>query len=134
VSDEASIDLDLEGVADTLRDLGYDIEPAQPGEPRGATVVARRDLGDRAIVLVLDAGGRLRIDLTWTVGEWASRDELAGVPLRVVDTVARSTNLVGRIERPEDVGAVVAALGGIADWAAPARRDRMPGAEFVPPP
>ena len=126
--------LTLAAVADRLRDLGYDIEPAQPGESRGTSLVARRDLGDRAIVLALDAGGRFRIDLTWTIGEWAAWDELAGVPLRVVDTVWRSTNVVGHVEQPEQVLAVVAALDEIVDWAPPPAPSGGPKREFAPPP
>jgi hypothetical protein len=132
VSEEAPISLDV--LADSLRDLGYDIEPAQPGVPSGASLVARRDRGERVIVLALDAGGRFRIDLTWTIGEWSARDELAGVPLRVVDTVSRSTNVVGYLARPEQILGVVAALGEIVDWAAPADRNELLDPEFPPPP
>lgn len=120
-----------EALADTLREMGYDIEPAQPGEPAGAAIVARRDLGDRAIVLVVDAGGRFRISLAWTIGEWATEDELAGVPLRVVDTVSRNTSVAGVVARPEQVLAVVAALGELVEWAAPAA---APGASAENPP
>ena len=119
-------------LADNLRAMGYAIEPAQPGAPAGASIVARRDLGDRAIVLVVDAGGRFRIDLTWTIGEWAAEDELAGVSLRVVDTVTRSTALAGHVAPVERIAAVAAALGEIVDWAVPA--DAAGAEDRSPPP
>ncbi|MFN8594307.1 MAG: hypothetical protein U0031_22870 [Thermomicrobiales bacterium] len=111
-------------VADNLRDLGYDIEPAQPGQPVGATIVARRDLGERAILVALDAGGRFRIDLTWSVGEWAADDRLASVPVRVVNTLSRAASIAGVVQRPAQIVGVVAALGELASWAAPAAEGR----------
>lgn len=120
-------------LADNLRDLGYDIEPAQPGEPPGSSLVARRDLGERSIVVALDTGGRFRIDLTWVIGEWPSQGDLSGVPLRVVETVTRSTNLAGQVAQPEQLLAVLAALGEIVDWAAPPMRSNTV-TEFPPPP
>ena len=71
---------------DKLREFGYDIEPTQHGAPP-TTIVARRDSEDRAVVIAIDAGGRFRAAITWVVGEWPSRDEIAGVPVRAVDTV-----------------------------------------------
>ena len=121
-------------LADNLRQMGYDIEPAQPGVPTGASLVARRDMGDRAIVLALDAGGRFRIDLTWTIGEWVADDELAGVPLRVVDTVSRATAVAGHVARPERIVAVIAALGEIVDWATPSRAPDATEENPLPPP
>jgi hypothetical protein len=121
-------------LADALRDLGYDVEPAQPGDPPGASIVARRDLGDRAVVLAIDAGGRFRIALSWTIGEWSAEDELAGVPLRVVDTVSRGTTVAGHVARPEQFPAVVAALGEIVDWAGPIHAAGAPIDDLPPPP
>lgn len=118
-------------VADRLRDLGYDIEPAQPGEPMGASIVARRDLGERAVLVALDAGGRFRIDLTWSVGEWTTNDVLASVPVRVVNSLTRTATIAGEVKQPDQVVTIVTALGELARWAAPAEPapDRIPSAQ-----
>lgn len=132
MSDQPPISLTL--LANSLRGLGYEIEPGHPGEALGASLVARQDRGDRVVVLVLDASGRFRIDLTWTIGEWSAREELAAMPVRVVDTVSRSTNITGQLEFTEDILEVVAALGGIVDWASPTRMDGSSTDLTVPPP
>ncbi len=107
----------LLAVADSLRDLGYDIEPAPPGAGPIRDVVARRDLEDRAVVLAIDASGRFRAAITWVVGEWPSRDEIAGVPVRVVDAVSRSVTITGQVASPDQILPVVAGLGENAPWA-----------------
>ena len=107
----------LLAVADNLRDLGYDIEPSQRGEGPVRDVVARRDLGDRSEMLAVDASGRFRAAITWVVGEWPSRDEIAGVPVRVVDTVSRSVTITGQVASPDQILPVVAGLGENAPWA-----------------
>lgn len=110
-------DPDLLAIADSLRDLGYDIEPTQSVEGPIRDLVARRDLGDRAEMLAIDASGRFRAALTWVVGEWPSRDEIAGVPVRVVDAVSRTVTVTGQVETLDRVLPVLARLGGNAPWA-----------------
>jgi hypothetical protein len=100
-----------------LREIGYDIASPQSSGPPGGSIVARRDLGDRAVVLAIDAGGRFRAEITWVVGEWPSRDEIAGVPVQVVDAVSRAVTVTGQMVGPEQVAAVVSALSTIASWA-----------------
>jgi hypothetical protein len=107
----------LLAVADNLRDLGYDIEPSQSGEGPVRDIIARRDLGDRAEMLAVDASGRFRAAITWVVGEWPSRDEIAGVPVRVVDAVSRSVTITGQVESPDQILPVVAGLGANVPWA-----------------
>ncbi|HEX2281838.1 MAG TPA: hypothetical protein VHG52_08750, partial [Thermomicrobiales bacterium] len=72
----------LPSIADRLRQIGYDIASSQSSAPQGGSIVARRDRGDRVIVLAVDAGGRFRAEITWIVGEWPSQDEVAGVAVR----------------------------------------------------
>ena len=117
----------LPALADRLRELGYDIE-SQPGDPMSGSIIARRDLGDRAVVLAIDAGGRFRAAITWVVGEWPSRDEIAGVPVRVVDAVSRAVTVTGQMDDPRQVVAVVAGLGTIAAWATVAESEPPPPA------
>jgi hypothetical protein len=68
-------------------------------------------------VLAIDAGGRFRAEITWVVGEWPSREEIAGVPLQVVDAVSRTVTVTGQMTEPKQVVTVVRGLGTIASWA-----------------
>ena len=114
-------------MCDRLRKIGYDIASSPSGAPPGDSIVARRDLGDRAVVLAIDAGGRFRAEITWVVGEWPSRDEVAGVPVRVVDAVSRTVTVTGQMSGPDQVVAVVRGLGTIVSWAS------VSGSEAPPP-
>ena len=107
-------------LADNLRAMGYDIEPPQPGRTPNASIVARRDLEDRAVIVAVTADGRFRVTMTWVVGEWPSRDQIAGVAVRVIDAVSRAVTITGQVERAEQVVAVVASLDAIAPWASAA--------------
>jgi hypothetical protein len=118
----------LPALADRLREIGYDIASSQSGAPAGGSIVARRDLGDRAVVLAIDVGGRFRAEISWVVGEWPSRDEIAGVPVQVVDAVWRAVTVTGQMAGPDQVVAVVSGLGSIASWAG------VLGSEPPPPP
>jgi hypothetical protein len=115
-------DTDSDNLRETLRNFGYDIDPAAVS---GGAIVARRDLGDRVILLAIDASGRFRVEITWVVGEWPSRDEIAGVPLRIVYAVTRGVTVTGQAARPEQIADVAAALGSIVDWAAPPDQGMM---------
>jgi hypothetical protein len=97
-----------------LRDLGYDVEPPQSGDPRSRGLVARRDLGDRAVLLAIDAGGRFRIEITWVDDERSGEDEVAAVPVRVVDTTTRALTIAGQIEDRARIVDVLTALGSLA--------------------
>jgi hypothetical protein len=114
-------------LADRLTEMGYDIEPPPPGESPVASIVARRDLEDRTVVLAVDASGRFRAAITWLVGEWPSREEIAGVAVQVVDAVSRSVTVTGQVADPRQVAELVAGLGTIAPWASVA-------GETLPPP
>jgi hypothetical protein len=118
----------LPALADRLREIGYDIASSQSGAPPGDSIVARRDLGDRAVVLAIDVGGRFRAEISWVVGEWPSRDEIAGVPVQVIDAVWRAVTVTGQMAGPDQVVAVVSGLGSIASWAG------VLGSEPPPPP
>jgi hypothetical protein len=116
----------MPALSDRLREIGYDIASSPSGSPPGDSIVARRDLGDRAIVLAIDASGRFRAEITWLVGEWPSRDEVAGVSVRVVDTVSRAVAVTGQMSAPEQVVAVVRGLGTIASWAGVSESEAPP--------
>src|SRR5215208_4163696 len=116
----------LPAIADGLQKIGYDVVSPQSGAPPGGSIVARRDLGDRAVVLVVDAGGRYRAEITWVVGEWPSLDEIAGVPVHVVDAVSRAVTITGQMAEPDQVVALVSGLGTIASWASVADSEAPP--------
>ena len=116
----------LPAIADRLREIGYDIASPQFGAPPGGSIVARRDLGDRAVLLAIDAGGRFRSEITWVVGEWPSRDEIAGVPVRIVDAVSRAVTVTGQMAGPEQVLEIVTGLNSIAAWAGVAESEAPP--------
>ncbi len=118
-----SWDPDLLAIADTLRDRGYDIVPAQTDGDPIRDIVARRDLADRAVVLAIDASGRFRAAITWVVGEWPSEDVIAGVPVRVVDAVSRTVTITGQTAALDQILPVVAGLDGNAPWASVAAPD-----------
>lgn len=107
----------LPAIADKLREIGYDIASSQSSAPPGGSIVAQRDLGDRAVVLAIDAGGRFRATITWVVGEWPSQDEVAGVTVQVVDAVSRAVTVTGQASGPVQVVEVVTGLGTIVPWA-----------------
>ena len=107
----------LPAIADSLRAIGYDIASSQSRSPPGGSIVARRDLGDRAVVLVVNAGGRFRAEITWIVGEWPSQDEIAGVVVQVVDAVSRAVMVSGQLSAPEQVVEVATSLEALAPWA-----------------
>jgi hypothetical protein len=116
----------LPAIARGLREIGYDIASPQSGAPAGGNIVARRDLGDRAVVLAIDAGGRFRAEISWIVGEWPSQDEIAGVAVQVVDSVSRAVTVTGQLSGPEQVFEVVTGLGTIAPWAGVADPESPP--------
>ena len=122
-------DPNLLAVANTLRNLGYDIEPSRASPIR--SIIARRDLEDRAVLLAVDASGRFRAAITWVVGEWPSRDEVAGVSVRVVDAVSRAVTVTGEVETPARMLEVVAELSQLAPWASVAEPEAPPSG---PPP
>jgi hypothetical protein len=106
-------------LAERLRQFGYDIESPRTREAPGSGIVARRDLGDRVILVAVDGGGRFRIELSWVVDERSAAETIAGVAVRVSDTVTRMITIVGHVDEAERLMEIVAALGAFAAWAQP---------------
>lgn len=111
---------------DRLREIGYDIVSSESGRPLGGSIVARRDLGDRAVLFAIDAGGRFRVEISWVVGEWPSQDEIAGVPVQMIDAVSRTVTVTGHLSGPEQVVEVLSGLGTLAPWAGVAESGAPP--------
>ncbi len=105
--------LSLAAVAENLSRIGYDIEPEQPGDPPHSSLVARRDLGDRAVLIAIDAGGRFRIDISSIAEEWSQSLSVAGTPVRAVETVRRSLTLTGQIGDQDEASRLLAALSNL---------------------
>ena len=126
--------LHLGAVADSLRAMGYDIEPETAGRPAGSAIIARRDLGERVVLLAIDRAGRMRADLTWLVGEWPGQATLGGSSLRSVDRVTREVTLTGQVASAEQAARVVQALGAIEPWATPDPGVNAASADNPPPP
>jgi hypothetical protein len=110
-------------IRDTLAGLGYDVDLTEAWA--GGIVRARRDRGERACLLAIDAGGRIRADLTATLDESARRAEAHGVALRIVAATERRVTVTGTVPDVPALAAVAARLDALA---AP---DLPPG---VPPP
>jgi hypothetical protein len=108
--------LDLGEVADALRGLGYDIEPASPNAKPAASLVARRERGERAVLVAIDASGRFRVELTWRVGEWPSETVIGDVALRIVDSVTRAINASGQATTTAQVSSIIAGIDEFAPW------------------
>ena len=101
-------------LAASLRQLGYDFEATAAADD--GSLIARRDLGDRVIVLALDRSGRFRIEITRTVEEQSAPSEIAGVPVRVVGTITRTATITGQVADPSHIIAVVSAVEAILGW------------------
>ena len=104
-----------------LRDHGYDLEQASDTTRRSA--IARRDLGDRVILLAIDGGGRFRIEATWSVEERSARDELATVPVWVVGSVTRTLTITGELDDLAILPEVLSSLHDMLGWGGTASRD-----------
>lgn len=128
--------LDLAALADRLRGMGYDIEPESPerGRPAGSAITARRDLGERVVLAAIDRSGRMRVTLTWLVGEWPAQAAVGGTGFRSVDRVSREVTLTGQIATLAEAVEVVADLGSIEPWAAPQDVANAASQDLPPPP
>ncbi len=120
---------DRRALVERLRSLGYDIETPQPGVPSSASIVARRDRGDQALLFTADSGGRFRAEITWRVGEWPSNLEIGGVPALIVDGVTRSISVAGQAAGEQQLIDVLAGLEAIAPWADSAAEEGLHSGE-----
>ena len=94
-----------------LEEAGYDVDAGRATTPEGGgALTARRDRGDEAIVVTIDAGGRLRVAITRTVRETAREVEVGGVSLRSIATVQHGNRLVGTLTGAGQLAALLAGL------------------------
>ena len=115
-----------------LEALGYDVErEAAWGEQDGGSLTARRERGGRAYLVVLDAGGRIRAEITVTLDEHARDAAVGDTPLRVTDVTQAFVTVSGTLASMDDLAPVLAALDGIATPGLPAV---SPAWTDLPPP
>lgn len=80
-------------IAAALRDRGYDVDDRAAHLGAGGSLAARRDRSERAVLVVVDAGGRFKAEAT-TIGSDASHlVEIGGVGAHLVETVQTVTTL-----------------------------------------
>jgi hypothetical protein len=114
-------------LTDVLRRFGYDVEPPRPGEASGRSIVARRDLGDRVVLLAIDAAGRFRVEITRVIAERAAEDAIAGAPVRLVETVTRALTISGTIARWRRMAEFLAEVDRLMTEERPPEPEPSPG-------
>jgi hypothetical protein len=92
-------------LAEALRRRGYDVDESAARLGAGGSLAARRERSDRADLVVVDAGGRFRGEVTAVVGDRSRTTTVGGLEVRLVET--------------EQVVSVVTALLPDADALAP---------------
>lgn len=117
-------------VRDALRGLGFDADLSDAWA--GGAIRARRERGGRACVLVVDAAGRLRAEMTAVLDESGRAAAAAGVPLRVVTTTERRVTVTGTVPTLATLAPIVAALDDLADPDLPPPAAAIP--DLPPPP
>ncbi len=93
-----------DALAATLRQRGYDVDAAgarlgggSGSGSGGGSIAARRERSDRAVLVVVDAGGRFKAEITAVVADRARRVDAAGLELRVVETEQTVTTVTATL-------------------------------------
>jgi hypothetical protein len=116
----------------TLLAAGYDIEyDGAWGHEAGGVMKARRERAGRAHLVVIDGAGRFGARVTVTTDEQARPGEIAGIGVRITDTVQHITMISGRLASCAELEAV---LAGLDEAAAPGQSLASPSWTDLPPP
>jgi hypothetical protein len=119
-------------LAAALEAAGFDVDRSRAAlADGGGSLLARRERADRAILVVVDAGGRLRIDLTTRIGDASGQASLGGLSLRETEETTRTRTLTGRLSDPADLERVLADL--VRPAAGPAAGSTPPPPNEGPP-
>ena len=106
---------DPERLRADLEALGYDVDAADPALAEGGgRLSARRDTGSRSHVLVVDAGGRFRVEVTHILDETGWSDALAGLPVRVATEMRRTMTVTGTLAGAGQLTLILDSLGEFA--------------------
>lgn len=73
-------------LAEMLRRRGYDVDETDAWLGAGGSIAARRERSDRAQLVVVDAAGRFKAEITAIGSDTARWVELGGVEARLVET------------------------------------------------
>ena len=119
-----------------LEAAGFDVTTAAT-ESGGGSITGRRQRGEHATVVSLDAGGRFLATLTDLLETPASTTvELHGVRLRIAPEFSRTTRVAGELTSPDQVGPLLVALPSLAATDGrqpPSREDANPETRGQPP-
>jgi hypothetical protein len=111
---------DPETLAADLEAAGFDVDRGEAHlSDSGGSLTARRDRGDRADLVVVDAGGRIRLRATAVAAEDARRTTVAGVSLRVVTQRRVVANVTGTVRSRDEFLAVLGQIDTLANPEAP---------------
>ncbi|HEU0116968.1 MAG TPA: hypothetical protein VFQ80_19895 [Thermomicrobiales bacterium] len=107
---------DPETLAADLEAAGFDVDRGEAHlSDSGGSLTARRDRGERAELVVVDAGGRIRLRVTAVATEDARRASVAGVSLRVVTQRRVVANVTGTVHSRDEFLAILDQIDALAD-------------------
>lgn len=96
-------------LAAMLRERGFDVDAAAPPQP-GGSLVARRERGEQAVLVAVDAGGRVRVQLTRVRRETVRHLTIAATELTAVETDQVLLNVTGTLPSVAAFAALLDAL------------------------
>ncbi len=107
---------DPESLAADLEAAGFDVDRTEANlSDSGGSLTARRDRGDRADLVVVDAGGRIRLRATSVAAEDARRVTVADVPLRLIVQRRVVANVTGTVHTEDEFKAILGQIDALAD-------------------
>jgi len=109
-------------VAEILRRRGYDVDETDARLGGGGSIAARRERSDRAQLVVVDATGRFKAEITAIESETSRRVEVAGVEARVVELEQRVTAVTAMLPDGAALAPLLDALDRLGDLRAGSER------------
>jgi hypothetical protein len=104
--------IDRKRIETALEAHSFDIDSTDATLPEGGgSLSARRDSGDHAIVLKVDAGGRLAITVSNVLADQAGEPvEIGGVTFKVTERTTRRRQLRGSIRELGQLQTILASF------------------------
>ena len=97
-------------LAAALQAAGFDVDRSVADlSGGGGSLTARRERADRTILVAVDAGGRIRLDVTERLTAASSTAEtlIGGVAFRQTDETVRTRTLTGMLVESDDLPRVL---------------------------